>query len=172
MASRKVVDISQRLLPFQQAITVPAHKAYCVYTHTYQGTVFYVGRGSQHRPFHTVQRNIRWHAFVAQIHAYEVSIVLWTDDEALARAEEAQLIARFRPSCNGRPTREQLWQALAVAPRKKARMRSISLPQDLYDLVKMEAERNYRSFSAQIQLIIEQWAAAHGSSLSPKRPPR
>ena len=93
------LDIAQRLIPFQQAFVVPTDKAYCVYTHSHKGTVFYVGKGLLVRPF-APGRSRAWEAFVRQIGAYEVSIVLWTNDEAEALHEEQRLIRTLKPACN------------------------------------------------------------------------
>lgn len=102
--ARRPVDLAQRLVPFQQAITLPAHVSYCVYTHSARGTVFYIGSGRATRPFEQTDRTGRWWDCVRQHDAYEVAIVLWTDDVMVARQEEARLIAQYLPPGNKIPS--------------------------------------------------------------------
>src|SRR5262245_26194889 len=81
-------------------VVVQTKKAYCVYTHADNGTVFYVGKGRPYRPFEASRRNRKWVDFVSTLDTYEVEIVLWMNDNAEATKEEARLIRLLRPACN------------------------------------------------------------------------
>ena len=159
--TRKPLDISQRLLPFQQAIVVPTNKAYCVYTHSYQGTVFYVGKGIPSRPFDGLSRNKRWETFVQNITSYEVSIIFWTDDEDLAYSEESRLIQLLKPLCN-RPQRiymsEKVLGFIAFALR---------LPPDLHTMLTTLADHEHRSLNAQIITLLLEAVAARTQRRKP-----
>lgn len=81
-------------------VTVSTKHAYCVYTHSHNGIVFYVGKGRPYRPFDTSRRKGKWVEFVRTLETFDVEIVLWTSDNAIATQEEARLIREFRPCCN------------------------------------------------------------------------
>jgi hypothetical protein len=81
-------------------LTIHTNKAYCVYVHSYQGTVFYIGKGRPYRPFESSRHNRTWTDFVSAVDSYDVEIVLWTNDAKEARHVEAQLIREQHPLCN------------------------------------------------------------------------
>ncbi len=73
----------------------------CVYTHSIDGIVFYVGKGVCYRPFEASRRNERWSAAVeAAGGIFDVDILGWfgTDQEACTR--ELQEIQSRKPSAN------------------------------------------------------------------------
>jgi transcriptional regulator with XRE-family HTH domain len=92
-------------------------RAYCVYLHRAGETVFYVGRGRPTRPFDTTARHPVWQAFVKTLVAYDVEIVLWTDDYEEAALEESRLIAFWHPVCNqsrAGESRKPVWKHRAA----------------------------------------------------------
>ena len=86
-------DMSQRL-------TMRRDSRYCVYTHSYNDEVFYVGQGSPSRPFMLSARNHYWEDYVKALPSYEITMVFWTDDHAEARQEALRLMTSLKPSCN------------------------------------------------------------------------
>jgi hypothetical protein len=81
-------------------ITLHLQTRFCVYLHSYNSLVFYVGKGKPYRPFETSRRNHKWTEFVSSIDAYDVEIVLWTNDAEEAQLTEARLIRELAPPCN------------------------------------------------------------------------
>ena len=79
---------------------------WCVYTHSVDGEVFYVGMGNGDRPFAgasnagTSARNELWHAVVARRGGFDVSILKWFGSRKAALSYEKKMIALFNPSCN------------------------------------------------------------------------
>jgi hypothetical protein len=88
-----VEDMSQRL-------TMRRDSRYCVYTHSYNGEVFYVGQGSPTRPFMLSARNHDWEDYVKVLPSYDITIVCWTDDHTEARQEALRLMTSLKPYCN------------------------------------------------------------------------
>lgn len=152
--ARRPVDLAQRLLPFQQAITLPARATYCVYTHAHKGEVFYIGHGRADRPFIRGQRNIIWHEFVAQIEAYEVAVVLWTDDQKHACREETRLIRQYQPVCNivGGPAlrRQPRWSATADSMIPPV----LRVPAEMFFAVITLAIQTNRSYREQLSALV------------------
>jgi hypothetical protein len=74
-------------------------KKFCIYTHSIEGVVFYVGKGSPSRPFSAVGRNARWKELTRNTD-YDVEIISWFASEQDAYAAERLLIEMYRPSCN------------------------------------------------------------------------
>jgi DNA-binding XRE family transcriptional regulator len=70
----------------------------CVYTHSANGKVFYVGQGTLCRPTNHTARSCAWRAQAAR--GYEINIVHRTDDRREAVRVESELIAAHRPVCN------------------------------------------------------------------------
>jgi hypothetical protein len=77
-------------------------KSLCVYTHSTNGKVFYVGQGRPHRPRDVASRTPRWHAYVEKHGKPEINVHTWTNDRAEAQRIEAELIAMHGPCCNVR----------------------------------------------------------------------
>jgi hypothetical protein len=74
---------------------------FCVYTHSLNGTVFYVGKGRAQRPFEQRYRTAKWQAHVESIGgAYDVTILAWFDSEQGATQAEIEKIKELRPCCN------------------------------------------------------------------------
>ena len=86
-------DMSQRL-------TMRRDSRYCVYTHSYNGEVFYVGQGSPTRPFMLSARNHCWEDYVKVLPSYDITIVFWTDDHTEALQEALRLMTSLKPYCN------------------------------------------------------------------------
>lgn len=78
----------------------PAGFLYCVYTHSLNGDVFYVGQGKPRRPYDFSSRNHVWNEMVDSREDVEVRIVEWfrTQDDALTA--ERKLIRELRPRAN------------------------------------------------------------------------
>jgi hypothetical protein len=77
-------------------------KTLCVYTHSTNGKVFYVGSGNRVRPRNLVNRTPRWHAHVEMHGKPEIIIHAWTNDRKEAQRVEAEMIENHIPSCNVR----------------------------------------------------------------------
>lgn len=84
----------------QQQYCMDYTRKYCVYAHSSQGEVFYIGQGRIGRPFDTCNRSAQWHYYVQQRGAYFVSILGYFDTQHEALQEEARLLFAVRPLCN------------------------------------------------------------------------
>lgn len=82
-------------------ITIHLDK-YCVYTHSINGDIFYVGQGLSDRPFDHRSRNNAWKAITAGVGAgaIDVEIVDWYETAAEALEVEKNLISTLRPVAN------------------------------------------------------------------------
>lgn len=80
-------------------ITIHLDK-YCVYTHSIDGDIFYVGQGLSDRPFDHRSRNNAWKAITAGAGAITVEIVDWYETVAEALEVEKNLISTLRPVAN------------------------------------------------------------------------
>ena len=100
MRRMPVEDMSQRL-------TMRRDAKYCVYTHSSNGEVFYVGQGHPTRPFMLSARNHYWEDYVQALPSYEITIVFWTNDHTEARQEALRLMTSLKPYCN-RTTHEPI----------------------------------------------------------------
>lgn len=75
-------------------------RRFCVYTHSVEGKVFYVGAGVPSRPYTDIDRNPTW-ARIVQEHGYfDVDIVNWFASKASAFRFEKTEITRLRPEAN------------------------------------------------------------------------
>ena len=71
-----------------------------VYTHSHNGTVFYVGCGVSNRP-KSKSRTDKWHDHIDSIGgSYEVNIISSHTSKKRALAVERRLIKALRPKCN------------------------------------------------------------------------
>jgi hypothetical protein len=77
-----------------------APKQLCVYTHSANGQVFYVGQGTRSRPRCQNNRSRAWRAHVEAVGHFDVEIVHWTDDRNEAVRIESELIAAHPAACN------------------------------------------------------------------------
>src|ERR1700730_16894674 len=75
-------------------------KSLCVYTHSENGKVFYVGQGTRFRPNDPGSRSRRWKAHAKSADGLEVDIIHWTDDRDEAVRIESELIAAHPSACN------------------------------------------------------------------------
>jgi hypothetical protein len=75
-------------------------KQLCVYTHSANGKVFYVGQGTRFRPSGRGSRSQAWKAHVRNAGGYDINIVHWTDDRDEAVRIESELIAAYPSACN------------------------------------------------------------------------
>lgn len=67
---------------------------YYIYTHSFNGNIFYVGKGSGNRAFSTKNRSKSWNSFVKDIDGnFKIEIVKYNLSEDEAYALESQLIA-------------------------------------------------------------------------------
>lgn len=82
-------------------IRVPVGK-FCLYDHSSNGQVFYVGIGSPTRPFEKIGRNELWIDFVSRLDEYFVTIHAWADSLDDLRKLEASMIKHVMPACNKR----------------------------------------------------------------------
>ena len=76
-------------------------KHLCVYSHSANGQIFYVGQRQPAR-LYSRERNPRRHEHVKRVGEYEIDIHAWTDDRAEAQRIEAEMIAAHDPLCNFR----------------------------------------------------------------------
>jgi hypothetical protein len=86
------------LVQSHRVCVVPTQR--CVYLHSVNGEVFYVGAGTLSRPFATTARNKKWAARVHAVGTYDISVALISTDQTLIRDTEQALIQKFRPLCN------------------------------------------------------------------------
>ncbi len=70
----------------------------CVYAHSVNGVVVYVGKGMSQRPYEIRSRTKRWKAVIGEV--FEVEILGWFDSDSEARAFEKSKIMQLRPAGN------------------------------------------------------------------------
>jgi transcriptional regulator with XRE-family HTH domain len=75
-------------------------KQLCVYTHSVNGKIFYVGSGDLKRPYARKARTPRWYSHVKESGGYEINIHAWMDDRIEAQRVESKIIAAHNPPCN------------------------------------------------------------------------
>jgi hypothetical protein len=73
---------------------------YCVYTHSVDGEVFYIGKGVASRPFCTDGRNSCWYAIVSKAKGFDVDILRWFDTNDEACRWERRMIEEYKPVAN------------------------------------------------------------------------
>jgi hypothetical protein len=73
---------------------------FCVYSHSANRNVFYVGSGAKSRAFDKSGRNVQWREHVQNVGAYEVQFHAQSNDRDEAISIEAALIDELSPSCN------------------------------------------------------------------------
>lgn len=73
---------------------------WCVYSHSYEGKIFYIGKGRPQRPFELHGRNDIWIEFMKNKDYFDVSIVEWFLDERDAYTFERDIVDTLRPECN------------------------------------------------------------------------
>lgn len=78
---------------------IPPGNPFCVYTHSANKVVFYVGKGLASRILDTANRNDLWLAKVS-VAGYVAEVISWHDTETEARIAEKVLIQKLRPECN------------------------------------------------------------------------
>ena len=72
----------------------------CVYSHSVDGSRFYIGKGDIHRPYDPRGRNKIWKEIVSASGYFDVDILTWVDTDKEAKIREAELIAEFKPIAN------------------------------------------------------------------------
>lgn len=95
----------------------------CAYTHSLDGTVFYVGIGTTCRPFQSRARNKSWIALVTKAKHFDVDIVSLHDTVESAQRAEAELIDQLKPRCNrfiNRDLLDQYRSEQETAPKPQA----------------------------------------------------
>jgi hypothetical protein len=78
----------------------PVDAHWCVYAHSLDGNVFYIGCGKKERPFNSANRGRLWKVIVSVSRRYEVQILEWFSDETTAYERETQEIKNRRPASN------------------------------------------------------------------------
>jgi len=75
---------------------------HCVYTHSIDGIVFYVGHGTPTRPYSSgvTNRNKIWMDTVRKNNYFDVDIIGWYESKAEAILKERELIALYKPAAN------------------------------------------------------------------------
>lgn len=74
---------------------------FCVYTHSVNGAIFYIGQGRGSRPLETTNRNRRWRAHMAAHGGcFDVQILGWYSTKHAASAAETEAIVSHRPLAN------------------------------------------------------------------------
>ena len=77
-------------------------KLYCVYTHSVQNKLVYVGHGTLKRPFYFHNRSLCWNKAIWPHHfEIQVSILKIFDSKKVAAAYEKKLIRMLNPPGNG-----------------------------------------------------------------------
>lgn len=71
-----------------------------VYTHSFEGVVFYVGQGNRDRTSSRFGRNEAWQKFVKNSGSFDVEVISSHTSKTEARIAEAKLIMKLQPSCN------------------------------------------------------------------------
>jgi hypothetical protein len=103
MAKRRgrpmAIDRLLSAIPKMKGDLEPAAK-YCVYTHSWDGKVFYVGRRGKPRPDSFWARSPAWRKHVASCDNYEINICARTDDKNEAAKIEREMIIAHNPKCN------------------------------------------------------------------------
>ena len=80
---------------------MPSPSTHCVYTHSIDGQVFYVGHGTFEHPYVRGKRNKAWAAIVrGNDGKFEVEIVQCFADRGLAAKVERSLIDLWKPAAN------------------------------------------------------------------------
>ena len=85
---------------------------YCVYSHSLNGQIFYIGKGSQQRAYSKHCRNELWNGLVGN-GGFEVSIIKRFRCTLKARRLERALIRKMKPSaniCDNPDNAEMLWE--------------------------------------------------------------
>lgn len=128
-------------------VTIHSGNKYCVYTHSFDGRVVYVGKGRATRPFETHLRGSAWKKFFKG-KAVEVTIAKWFSNEADAKKHESELIEELNPVLNKRAGKDGT--RITQADRKrKDKVFSVSVTKDelqeLTEIVKqLEKETGFR----------------------------
>ena len=73
---------------------------HCVYTHSIDGNVFYVGAGKVKRAFDEGNRNKKWKAITKEHRTYDIEILYETKDRNEAILREREEISKRRPKAN------------------------------------------------------------------------
>jgi hypothetical protein len=73
---------------------------YCVYAHTHEETIFYIGQGRLGRPFERYLRSPIWRKYIRSLDHYTIHILGYFDTSEAAKAEEDKLLTILQPCCN------------------------------------------------------------------------
>jgi len=105
-------------------------KRLCVYSHSANGQIFYVGSGEPgRRPYERHGRTPRWLSHIKRCGGYEIKIHAWADNRAEVQRIEGEMIAAHNPSCNvlkvtarneKAPATKTAFQFVRLAPAAKA----------------------------------------------------
>ena len=75
-------------------------KSHYIYTHSVDGVVFYVGKGSGGRAFTKGSRNSLWETFVCGSPVFDIALVAFFVEKKEAFDFERALIFKLKPCCN------------------------------------------------------------------------
>lgn len=96
---------------------------FCVYTHSHNGKIFYVGKGKGYRPFSSADRHAAWNSVTSSMDSFDVNIVEWFENEKDAYDFERSITLKHKPEANvlnaGKGISASHRQALSVANRGK-----------------------------------------------------
>ena len=104
---------------------------FCVYTHSHNGKIFYVGKGKGYRPLSSADRHAAWNSVTSLMDSFDVDIVKWFENEKDAYDFEKLLTMKYKPEGNvlntGRSISESHRQALSIANRGR------TMPEEVKD---------------------------------------
>lgn len=130
-------------------------KQLCVYTHSANGKIFYVGQGSERRAREKTSRKRLWLKHVSVIKGYAVSIHTRTEDRSEAERIEAELIAAHAPKCNILTTENRKFYHPKLNPRNFAL--SLKIKRNVRDAIAEAAVADGRSSSALVEMVMSEW---------------
>lgn len=133
------------------------HK-FCVYAHSINGQVFYVGMGRARRTLEMESRNSIWTGIVKKSDSFDSTILSWYRSSKLARRAEASEIRRLKPIANVQHGAQASLAARLVPFTTK-------IPQNLFEKMKAAARsRKVKLYTLFNQVLREQLAAGSESS--------
>jgi hypothetical protein len=133
----------------------------CVYSHSIDGTVIYIGKGIPARPFHT-NRTKQWHDVVDPAGRFDVQILSWHSTDAEARKEETFQILKLKPIANLQVKGGSRASTSFLPP-----FLAINIEPEL--LAKIDDFRFKNRFASRVQAV--KWLLAYVLSQKPKREP-
>jgi hypothetical protein len=132
----------------------------CVYTHSANGQIFYVGQGNARRPhnFSAATRGTRWRAHVERHGRPKITIHAWADNRTEAQRIEAELIAAYNPPCNVRRFDCRTY----TDARPDAAPIAFRIRPTLKQALAKAAAADRRSVSGMVEILLEEALKARG----------